>query len=71
MTKEDAITHFGSISSLACALGTTYQAVSQWDEIPEGRQWQLYAITAGQLMPDEQLVTKTPELLRHNIKPAA
>ena len=47
------------------------EAVSQWDEIPEGRQWQLYAITAGQLMPDEPLVTKTPELLRPNIKPAA
>jgi hypothetical protein len=71
MNKHDAIQHFGGAPKLAAALCITVEAVSQWDEIPEGRQWQLYAITAGQLMPDEQLVTKTPELLRPNIKPAA
>lgn len=71
MNKRDAIQHFGGAPKLAAALSITVEAVSQWDEIPEGRQWQLYAITAGKLMPDDQLVTKTPELLRQNIKPAA
>lgn len=50
MTREDAITHFGTVKALASALGITHQAVYDWgEEIPEGRQWQIQAITKGKL----------------------
>lgn len=53
MTKSQAITHFGSISTLAKALGTTYEAVRQWgDEVPELRQYQIEVISQGALKAD-------------------
>lgn len=50
MTRDDAIKHFRTVKALASALGITHQAVYDWgDEIPEGRQWQIQAITKGRL----------------------
>jgi hypothetical protein len=55
MTKTEAIKHFGSISDLAKALGTTYEAVRQWgDEIPELRQYQIEVLTKGELRADQK-----------------
>lgn len=50
MKRQTAIDYFGSIPSLARALGITYEAVRQWgDEVPELRQFQLEKITSGKL----------------------
>lgn len=49
MTKKQAIQHFGSISKLAKALKVSYEAVRQWEEVPELRQYQLELITKGVL----------------------
>lgn len=49
MTKTQAIQHFGSISNLAKALKVSYEAVRQWEEVPELRQYQLELITKGVL----------------------
>lgn len=49
MTKSQAIKHFGSISKLAKVLNVSYEAIRQWSEVPELRQYQLEKITAGQL----------------------
>lgn len=49
MTKSQAIQHFGSISALAKALGVTYEAVRQWKDVPELRQYQIERITGGAL----------------------
>ncbi|PWU30145.1 Cro/Cl family transcriptional regulator [Pseudomonas sp. RW407] len=52
MTKTQAIEHFGSISALARALKVSYEAVRQWDEVPELRQYQLERLTKGKLKAD-------------------
>ncbi len=50
MTKTEAIKHFGSISDLAKALGTTYEAVRQWgDYIPVLRHYQIEVLSKGVL----------------------
>jgi len=49
MTKSQAIQHFGSISALAKALGVTYEAVRQWADVPELRQYQIERLTKGAL----------------------
>ncbi|MCM8910882.1 Cro/CI family transcriptional regulator [Pseudomonas inefficax] len=49
MTKSQAIKHFGSITALAKALGVTYEAVRQWADVPELRQYQIERITKGAL----------------------
>lgn len=52
MTFNQVIRHFGGISQTANALGVSYQAVFQWREnkhIPQGRQWQIQALTGGKL----------------------
>jgi molybdenum-dependent DNA-binding transcriptional regulator ModE len=54
MTKSQAIKHFGSISALAKALGVTYEAVRQWEEVPELRQYQIERLTAGDLKADQK-----------------
>jgi len=41
MTKEEAIKRAGSAQKLAQILGISHSAVSQWDEIPELRLFQL------------------------------
>lgn len=53
MTKTQAIKHFGSVSALAKALGTSYEAIRQWGEVvPELRQYQIEVLTKGELKAD-------------------
>jgi DNA-binding transcriptional regulator YdaS (Cro superfamily) len=54
MTKIQAIHHFGSVSALAKALGVTYEAVRQWGQVPELRQYQIERITKGALKADQK-----------------
>ncbi|KFE50118.1 Cro/CI family transcriptional regulator [Pseudomonas syringae] len=49
MTKTQAIKHFGSVSALAKAINVTYEAVRQWADVPELRQYQIERITQGAL----------------------
>ena len=56
MKTHDAITHFGSASALARALGIKPPSVAGWGEtVPALRQLQLEAITAGTLQADASL----------------
>jgi DNA-binding transcriptional regulator YdaS (Cro superfamily) len=59
MKKQDAISHFGSVSALAEALGVSAGAVSQWEEIPAGRQFQLQVLTAGRLIADSVIAQES------------
>ena len=52
MKKSQAIAYFGSVSALAGSLGVTYEAVRQWGEVPELRQYQLEHLTGGALKAD-------------------
>lgn len=58
MKLSEAIAHFGSKAELARALGIEPQAVYQWptadnpEHIPEGRQYQIQALTDGVLKAD-------------------
>lgn len=56
MTKTQAIMHFGSMKALAKAVGVSYEAVRQWHDVPELRQYQIERITNGVLkvQPDEK-----------------
>ena len=58
MEKAHAIAHFGSVSALAEALGIAPAAISQWDAVPELRQYQLQVITAGKLVAKSNTSTK-------------
>ncbi|MBO2582512.1 Cro/CI family transcriptional regulator [Shewanella algae] len=50
MKTSDAISHFGSKTNLANALGVTHSAVCQWgEEVPPRRAYQLERITKGKL----------------------
>ncbi len=64
MTKSEAVAHYeGSISKLAKALDVSYEAVRQWDEIPELRQYQLEVITDGALKADRRIELSAPQQL--------
>jgi len=52
MTKLEAIKFFGSPGALATALGCGQSSVSEWKEIPEGRQYQIELATRGKLKAD-------------------
>ena len=54
MTKSQAIKHFGSVSALAKALRVTYEAVRQWDDVPELRQYQIERLTLGALKAEQK-----------------
>lgn len=54
MTKTQAIKHFGSVSALAKALNVTYEAVRQWADVPELRQYQIERITNGSLKAEQK-----------------
>ncbi len=52
MQAQEVVTHYGGISKVAKELGISYQAVRGWiqkGEVPEGRQWQLQAMSGGTL----------------------
>jgi predicted transcriptional regulator len=53
MTKEQIIRLAGSQSELARILGITRAAVNQWQQIPEGRLWQLKAIRPQWFLTEE------------------
>jgi molybdenum-dependent DNA-binding transcriptional regulator ModE len=55
MTQTQAIEHFGSVSALAKALNVTYEAVRQWNGVPELRQYQIERITLGALKAELNL----------------
>jgi DNA-binding transcriptional regulator YdaS (Cro superfamily) len=53
MRKHDAITHFGSVTATAKALGISHAAVVKWGEtIPQGRAYQIEVVTGGALKAD-------------------
>lgn len=52
MKKQEAVSHFGSQAALARALNIKKAAVSQWREIPIGRQCQIEIVTDGALKAD-------------------
>lgn len=57
MTTQDVLDHFDGIAKTAKALDISYQAVRQWvdkGEVPEGRQWQIQAISRGKLKADQR-----------------
>mgnify|MGYP000946324714 CR=1 FL=1 len=56
MKISEVIEYYGGVADTARALNISYQAVQQWvekGEVPEGRQWQLQAITDGALTVDQ------------------
>ena len=54
MFKKEVITHFGSCSSIAEALGVSKSSVSQWGEtIPLLRAYQIEKLTGGKLKVEE------------------
>lgn len=56
MTVEQVLERFGGIAGTARALKISYQAVQQWADkgvVPEGRQWQIHALTNGELPVEE------------------
>lgn len=68
MLKSVAISHFGSQSALARALGVTKGAVSLWGRvIPEGSAYKLESLTKGVLRVDPQLYKKPSAHSRPNI----
>lgn len=54
MTKQEAIAYFGGVTELAKALDIRPQAVSQWKEIPPGRQYEIEVKTGGKLKAESQ-----------------
>ena len=58
MTIKEVIKHFKGRANTARAVGVSYQAVRQWEEkgeVPEGRQWQIQALTGGALTAEQKL----------------
>lgn len=58
MTIQQVLDHFGGIAATSKALDISYQAVRQWvdkGEVPEGRQWQIQALTSGALSVQQKL----------------
>jgi len=53
MTKDEAIRYFGTQTKLAKALGVSQSTVSEWVDLPEGRQYQLEIATGGVLKAEK------------------
>jgi len=53
MTKTEALNYFGSQGAMARALGCGQSTISEWFEIPEGRQYQIELATKGRLKADK------------------
>jgi hypothetical protein len=54
MTKEDAVSAFGTQMALAKALGITQGTIAGWDKVPVLRQLQIEALTDGRLKADPE-----------------
>jgi hypothetical protein len=60
MTKDQAISYFGSVTKLAEAIDVTVGAISQWLVYPPGgRQLQIQAITRGKLKAEPDCMKST------------
>jgi transcriptional repressor of cell division inhibition gene dicB len=60
MLKKDVISHYGSQSAVARALGISHAAVQKWpDVVPEGSAWKLQGISDGALVVDQSKYQKT------------
>jgi DNA-binding transcriptional regulator YdaS (Cro superfamily) len=59
MTKDEAISFFGSASELARRLDIERSAISQWTEIPEGRQYQIEVLTEGKLRAERPTLARS------------
>lgn len=65
MTKDQAVTHFGTQQKLADALGMLQGSVAGWkDHPPPLRQLQIEALTGGALKAE-------PECDKFRVQPAA
>jgi DNA-binding transcriptional regulator YdaS (Cro superfamily) len=65
MTKQQAITHYGTQAALARALGVNRAAINGWgDAIPLGRQFQLEVLTGGVLKADRHTANDAPVVQR-------
>lgn len=55
MTKQEAVSEFGSAKELAAALGISEAAVSQWDDaaIPELRVYQIVEIVTARIAAEK------------------
>lgn len=69
MTKDQAVTHFGSVSALAAGLRVSYQAVHRWSQVPALRQLQLEKMTAGALKADLVSMPEATPTLNVNLRP--
>lgn len=49
MTKDEAVSHFGTQAKLAAAIKCTQGTVAGWKSIPELRQLQIERLTGGAL----------------------
>lgn len=59
MQKVDAVAWAGGIRELAGRLGVSYQAVNSWpEEVPEGRQEELFILSKGALVPSALVVRR-------------
>jgi len=62
MNIDSAVAHFGSKQELAKAIGVSPSAVSQWGKsIPSLRQFQIQALTNGELKAMTQLASTLDE----------
>jgi ABC-type uncharacterized transport system ATPase subunit len=55
MNVEQVLNYFGDRDKTAKALSISVQAIQQWvskDSVPEGRQWQIQALSKGKLLVD-------------------
>lgn|GEM_PF-179839 len=59
MKKEEVISYFGSVGSVAKALNISHASVSGWGNIiPKGRAFEIQAITKGDMKVNSSLYLK-------------
>ena len=61
MKVHEVIKYYGTKRKVADVLGVRYQAVQNWEVagfVPEGRQWQIQALTAGMLTVDKHFLKR-------------
>lgn len=57
MTVEEVLNYYGGVVATAKALGIRSPSVSEWVRrgyVPQGRQWEIQAKTAGKLQADQE-----------------
>lgn len=56
MTKSQAIEYFCGVGELARVIGTTKQAIYQWEMVPPEQQLRLHVLTNGELKADRLVI---------------